>query len=56
MVQLTNGMSGSSRASSTPISAVIMASSLLEDAGSEPSNLRYGYAVPIGPVDYSVFA
>ena len=27
-----------------------------EKAGREPSNLRYGYVVPNGPVDYSVFA
>jgi uncharacterized protein len=27
-----------------------------EKAGPEPSNLRYGYVVPNGPVDYSVFA
>jgi hypothetical protein len=27
-----------------------------EKAGAEPSNLRYGYVVPNGPVDYSVFA
>ena len=26
-----------------------------EKAGPEPSNLRYGYVVPNGPVDYSVF-
>jgi len=27
-----------------------------EKAGAEPSNMRYGYVVPNGPVDYSVFA
>ncbi len=27
-----------------------------DKAGAEPSNLRYGYVVPNGPVDYSVFA
>jgi predicted TIM-barrel fold metal-dependent hydrolase len=27
-----------------------------QKAGPEPSNLRYGYVVPNGPVDYSVFA
>ncbi|HEY4821058.1 MAG TPA: amidohydrolase, partial [Xanthobacteraceae bacterium] len=27
-----------------------------EKAGPEPSNTRYGYVVPNGPVDYSVFA
>ena len=27
-----------------------------EKTGAEPSNLRYGYVVPNGPVDYSVFA
>jgi hypothetical protein len=27
-----------------------------EKAGAEPSNIRYGYVVPNGPVDYSVFA
>jgi hypothetical protein len=27
-----------------------------EKNGPEPSNLRYGYVVPNGPVDYSVFA
>ena len=27
-----------------------------EKAGPEPSNMRYGYVVPNGPVDYSVFA
>jgi hypothetical protein len=27
-----------------------------EKAGVEPSNLRYGYVVPNGPVDYSMFA
>jgi uncharacterized protein len=27
-----------------------------EKDGPEPSNLRYGYVVPNGPVDYSVFA
>jgi hypothetical protein len=27
-----------------------------EKAGAERSNLRYGYVVPNGPVDYSVFA
>ena len=27
-----------------------------EKAGPEPSNLRYGYVVPGGAVDYSVFA
>ena len=27
-----------------------------EKAGPERSNLRYGYVVPNGPVDYSVFA
>ena len=27
-----------------------------QKAGQEPSNLRYGYVVPNGPVDYSVFA
>jgi hypothetical protein len=26
-----------------------------EKAGPEPSNMRYGYVVPSGPVDYSVF-
>jgi hypothetical protein len=26
-----------------------------EKAGPEPSNLRYGYVVPNGPVDYSLF-
>jgi hypothetical protein len=27
-----------------------------DKAGAEPSNLRYGYVVPNGPVDYSLFA
>jgi hypothetical protein len=27
-----------------------------EKAGPERSNMRYGYVVPTGPVDYSVFA
>jgi uncharacterized protein len=27
-----------------------------DKTGPEPSNLRYGYVVPNGPVDYSVFA
>ena len=27
-----------------------------QQAGPEPSNMRYGYVVPNGPVDYSVFA
>ena len=27
-----------------------------EKAGVEPSNMRYGYVVPNGPADYSVFA
>jgi hypothetical protein len=27
-----------------------------EQASAEPSNTRYGYVVPNGPVDYSVFA
>jgi hypothetical protein len=27
-----------------------------EKAGAEPSNMRYGYVVPNGPVDYSAFA
>jgi uncharacterized protein len=27
-----------------------------ENNGPDPSNLRYGYVVPNGPVDYSVFA
>lgn len=27
-----------------------------EKAGAAPSNMRYGYVVPNGPVDYSVFA
>ena len=27
-----------------------------EKAGPEPSNMRYGYVVPNGPVDHSVFA
>jgi uncharacterized protein len=27
-----------------------------EKGGAEPSNIRYGYVVPNGPVDYSVFA
>ena len=27
-----------------------------EKAGAEPSNMRYGYVAPNGPVDYSVFA
>jgi uncharacterized protein len=27
-----------------------------ERAGPGPSNMRYGYMVPNGPVDYSVFA
>lgn len=27
-----------------------------EKAGPQPSNMRYGYVVPNGPVDYSVFA
>jgi hypothetical protein len=27
-----------------------------EKAGPEPSNLRYGYVVPNGPMDYSAFA
>jgi uncharacterized protein len=27
-----------------------------EKAGPEPSNTRYGYVVPKGPMDYSVFA
>jgi hypothetical protein len=27
-----------------------------EREGIKPSNLRYGYVVPQGPIDYSVFA
>ena len=27
-----------------------------EKAGPEPSNIRYGYVVPNGPVDHGVFA
>ena len=27
-----------------------------EKGSAEPSNMRYGYVVPNGPVDYSVFA
>jgi uncharacterized protein len=27
-----------------------------DKAGPAPSNLRYGYVVPNGPVDYSLFA
>ena len=27
-----------------------------EKAGPEPSNTRYGYVVPNGPIDHSVFA
>ena len=26
-----------------------------EKAGAEPSNLRYGYVVPNGPIDHNVF-
>ena len=27
-----------------------------QKAGAEPSNMRYGYVVPNGPIDHSVFA
>ena len=33
-----------------------MMKAVYEKAGPEPSNMRYGYVVPNGPIDHSVFA